>query len=84
MVNIPPIKKSDKKHLLNYRSVSLTSVPSKIFEKLIRRSIETYLKANNLLSRHQFYFRSMISCLTMLPAYFQELEDVMKEGFNIM
>ena len=42
-------KKGDKKLASNYRPVSLTSVVSKIFEKLIRTKIVDQMNSNTLL-----------------------------------
>ena len=46
-------KKSDPS---NYRPVSLTSVVSKVFEKIIKTRLSDHLLENQLLSPHQFGF----------------------------
>ena len=43
---------------LNYRPVSLTSVPCKAMERLVVKHITDYLEANNILSDFQFGFRA--------------------------
>ena len=58
--------KGDKLDPGNYRPISITSVPCKILEKLIRNSFTTYLKANNLISPHQHGFVSNKACNTNL------------------
>jgi len=57
VANITPIfKKGDRKDPSNYRPVSLTSVVSKIKEKIIRDGVMDHLHKNNLLSKNQFGF----------------------------
>ncbi len=79
--NITPIfKKGDKSSPLNYRPVSLTSVPCKIMEKIVKRGIVGHLEENQLLSNLQHGFRSGRSCLTQLLEYLEDLEDALDDG----
>ena len=50
----------------NYRPVSLTSVPCKIMEKLVKKAIVNHLEANDLISKHQHGFVNKKSCVTNL------------------
>ena len=54
---VPIFKKGSRYDPLNYRPVSLTSVPCKCLEKLIFRDLYAFLQDNSLLSEHQFGFR---------------------------
>ena len=55
--NVTPIfKKGDEKLANNYRPVSLTLIPCKCMEKIIRDKIVTHMKSNNLFSDKQFGF----------------------------
>ena len=47
----PIFKKGSKADPLNYRPVSLTSVPCKLMEKIITRKIKEHLEENYILSR---------------------------------
>ena len=51
-------QKGHKKSPNNYRPVSLTSIPCKCMEKIIRDEIVTHMKSNNLFSDKQFGFIS--------------------------
>ncbi|KAJ7406231.1 RNA-directed DNA polymerase from mobile element jockey [Willisornis vidua] len=51
LVNTVPIFKKGKEDHGNYRPVSLTSVPGKVIEKIILRSIEKHLKDNAAIER---------------------------------
>ena len=62
----PLFKKGSKKNASNYRPVSLTSISCKIMERIIKDKLMDYLETENLLSRHQYGFRSGRSCLTQL------------------
>jgi len=66
--NVTPIYKSKGSRLdpSNYRPISITSVPCKIMEKLIRNSITLHLKSNDLISPRQHGFVSNKACNTNL------------------
>ena len=58
----PLHKKESKLDFHNYRPISLLSVYSKLFEKLIYSRVYAYLVKFNLISSKQFGFRSKHSC----------------------
>ena len=62
----PVHKKSSKAAAENYRPISLTSHLIKIFERIIRDDLISFLEQNNLLCRNQHGFRKARSCLTQL------------------
>ena len=51
-------KKGDKKQPSNYRPVSLTSIPCKVMEKIVRQWILDHMHRNNFLSQQQYGFLS--------------------------
>lgn len=54
----PVYKGGDPVSVNNYRPISVLTVMSKIFEKLLNARLTTYLNDNNILSERQFGFRS--------------------------
>ena len=72
-------KKGSKIEMGNYRPVSLTSVPCKIMESLIRDHIMSYLLKNKLLSNKQYGFvrgrSTMLKILHMLDKWTNYLEN---------
>ena len=68
---VPVFKKGDKSSVTNYRPISLTSLPMKIFEYCIR---DLLLEKCDLLIRDsQHGFRKNRSCLTQLIPYVDKL-----------
>ena len=59
-------KKGDKHNPENYRPISLTSICSKILEKIIQDKMEVYLISNDLLSCKQFGFMKGRSTILQL------------------
>ena len=55
---VPIYKKGSRYDALNYRPISITSVPCKSLERIIVRHILDYLNMKNILSDNQFGFRS--------------------------
>ena len=55
---IPTFKKGNELLCENYRPISLLSVFSKIFEKVIYTRMYDYLMKNNLTYKRQFGFRN--------------------------
>ena len=69
---VPLFKKNDKTDVGNYRPVSILSIISKIFEKVVYDQVESYLRDNNLLYNFQSGFRrgfSTDTCLIHLSDY---------------
>ena len=62
----PVFKKGSKALASNYRPISLTSHLIKIFERILRTKIVSFLEDNNLICRNQHGFRKGRSCLTQL------------------
>jgi hypothetical protein len=66
---IKPIsKKGDKRDSSNYRPISLLTLISKVFEKVIYNKIQQHIKNNNILINEQFVFKH--SRLTDNAAYY--------------
>lgn len=57
----PLFKGGDRKTINNYRPISMLTNFSKIFEKIIKTRLISYLEKNNLLSKNQYGFRPGLS-----------------------
>jgi fructose-1,6-bisphosphatase/inositol monophosphatase family enzyme len=55
---IPLFKNGDKTNVMNYRPISLLTSLSKVIEKAIFVRLLRHIKKNNILSNHQYGFRS--------------------------
>ena len=87
LANIVPLhKKGSKSSPENYRPISLTSVVSKIMEKLVRDKIMEHMEENNIFTIHQHGFRKGYSCVTQLidvcDKWSEELDN--KNCFDIL
>jgi hypothetical protein len=79
--NVTPLfKKGSKKEAGNYRPVSLTSVPGKIFESIIKKRLMKHMEENNLLRNSQHGFLSGRSCLTNLLEYLEYVTAQVDQG----
>ena len=65
-VIIPVLKKGSAGSVTNYRPISLTSVPSKILERVLSHKITEYLLSNNLICDAQHGFLKHRSTCTNL------------------
>ena len=76
----PIFKKGDKTKAANYRPVSLTSHIIKVFERIVRKRMVTFLEDNHLISGSQHGFRKGRSCLTQLLHHYDNLLRHILEG----
>jgi len=82
--NIVPIfKKGSKSDANNYRPVSLTSVPRKIMESVIKEAILSYIESNNLTTEHQHGFVSGRSCLANLLEVLEAWTRILDSGYGV-
>ena len=77
---VPIYKKGSKDDPGNYRPVSLTSVPCKILESVIRDQLMSHLQAEGLLADAQHGFRPGRSCATQLLLAMEEWTGMIEKG----
>ncbi|KAJ7408436.1 RNA-directed DNA polymerase from mobile element jockey-like protein [Pitangus sulphuratus] len=77
---VPIFKKGKKQDLGNYRSVSLTSVPSKVTEKTILGGIEKHQKDNPVIGHSQHTFMSIKSCVSNLISFYGKVTRLVDQG----
>lgn len=70
---VPVFKSGDRNSPLNYRPISLTSVPCKIMEHVIYSHIMNFLDSNNFFHPSQHGFRKGLSCETQLAAFLHDI-----------
>ena len=77
---VPIYKKGPKGDPGNYRPVSLTSVPGKLLEKIIKKKLVDYLESNNLIKDSQHGFTAGRSCTTNLITFLEEATKTVDSG----
>ena len=73
-------KKGSKFEPSNYRPISLTSVPCKILETLMRKKVIEHIIENKLLKSSQHGFLKGKSCCTNLLEFFEHITKNFDEG----
>ncbi|XP_070610299.1 uncharacterized protein, partial [Erythrolamprus reginae] len=66
---VPIHKKGKKTDPGNYRPISLTSIPGKILEKIIKKQLTHFLETNKIISNSQHGFIRNKSCQTNLISF---------------
>ena len=79
----PIFKKGDKSSPGNYRPVSLTSVPCKIFESFLRDALNQHLCNNSLLSEKQYGFTAGRSCIPQLLTTVRDWMEKLDNGESV-
>ena len=67
----------------NYRPISLTSVPGKLLERLIRDILVKHMEENNLFSKAQHGFMTGRSCSTQLLELMEELTETLDSNGDV-
>ncbi|MES9905973.1 MAG: reverse transcriptase family protein [Sedimenticola sp.] len=84
IANVTPIYKSgSKKQPANYRPISLTSVPCKIMEKIVRNELVDHMERNNFFTKCQHGFRNGFSCVTQLLEVMEDWVEALDNGDDI-
>ena len=76
-------KNGDRSKPTNYRPISLTSVPDKIMERIIRDELVDHMNINNLFCIEQHGFIKGKSCVTQLLEFMEEITEAIDQGHEI-
>ena len=68
---------------VNYKPISLTSVPCKLMKSIIKEKMSTFLEAHDGISKEQHGFITGRSCLTILLETLEEWTAAFDEGYGI-
>ena len=79
----PIFKKGQRYDPLNYRPISVTSVPGKCMERLVCNYLTSYLEDNLLLSHEQFGFRAGRSTQDQLLMTYDFVSDRVDRGHAV-
>ena len=75
--NVTPIfKKGSKNNPSNYRPISLTSIPCKVMESIIKDGVVNYLLRYRLIKSSQHGFMSNKSCRTNLLEFLEKITNI--------
>ena len=77
---VPIFKKGDKNNPGNYRPISILPIISKLFEKLINKSVVDFLEKYEILYEHQYGFRHGYSTKLSLINLINQITDSTDEG----
>uniref|UniRef100_K7F0Y4 Reverse transcriptase domain-containing protein n=1 Tax=Pelodiscus sinensis TaxID=13735 RepID=K7F0Y4_PELSI len=81
VANVTPIfKRGSRGDPGNYRPVSLTSVPGKLVETIVKNKIVKHVEEHNLLDKSQHGFCKGKSCLTNLLEFFEGVNKHADKG----
>ena len=85
LANVIPLYKSDDPCVFNhYRPVSLLSVLSKVFEKVMYERLISYLDTYDIIFQNQFGFRKMHSSYMALMVLMDKLIKSLENGEHIV
>lgn len=76
----PLLKKSSPKNKINYRPISLLSVPSIVFEKIIAQQISKYFEKYNLFGLRQYGFRKHKNTINAIISLMTDLQIASENG----
>ncbi len=80
--NVTPIfKKGSKNNPSNYRPISLTSIPCKVTESIIKDGVVNYLLRYRLIKSSQHGFMSNKSCTTNLLKFLEKITNIVDGGY---
>ena len=77
---VPIFKKGSRSDCSNYRPVTLTCTLCKVFERLLKNTIQDYLLTSNKLRDSQHGFLPNRSCLKALLAFLEEATSHVVDG----
>ena len=79
----PVFKSGDRTAPSNYCPISLTSVISKVLERIIRKQVTSFIDKKCCLNGTQHGFRSRRSCMSALLSVFDDIMHMLEAGSSV-
>ena len=79
----PVFKSGDRTAPSNYRLISLTSIISKVLERIIRKQVSSFIDKKGCWNSIQHGFRSGRSCLSALLSVFDDIMHMIEDGGSV-
>ena len=79
----PVFKKGSKSDPSNYRPISLTSVPCKLMESILKDRIVSFIESGDGFNKFQHGFIKGKSCLTNLLETFEAWTTALDDGYDV-
>ena len=76
----PVYKSGPKNNMDKYRPITVLPACSKIFEQCICKQLTDFIESNNLLSNHQFGFRSNRNTESGVALFTDQIRQSMNDG----
>ncbi len=80
---MPIHNKGDPEDVFNYRPVSLISIICKIFERILKRALLSFLSDARSISPYQHGFLPRRSCLSNLLVFEEAVTRMINEGHTV-
>jgi len=80
---VPIFKKGARNDRANYRPVSLTSIPCKVMESLIKEKLVEFVEKHNIISNSQHGFMSGKSCFINLLESLECWTKALDDGYGL-
>ena len=77
---IPIYKAGDKSTISNYRPISVLSLFSKVFEKIMYNHLITFINAHNIMYKYQFGFRKQYSTNHAIISMVERIRNALSSG----
>ena len=79
----PVFKSGDRTAPSNYHPITLTSMISKVLERIIRKQVSSFIDKKGCLNSIQHGFRSGRSCLSALLSVFDDIMHMLEDGGSV-
>ena len=76
-------KKGSRSEPGNYRPVSVTSIPCKVLESIMRDKMRKYAEENKFMTTEQHGFTNKGSCLTNLLETLEDWTEALDSGYSL-
>ncbi len=75
--------KSDQLDISNYRPLRLASIICKILERILKKTLPSFLSETRAISPHQYGFLPHQSSISKLLAFEEAVTRMMDEGYTV-